>query len=56
MKRIREIRGWMAACDAAGIGDQIPREVRELEAYACLLEARIIALDPSLLAAVSTNP
>lgn len=44
MKRIEEIRRWIDACDAAGIGNQIPKEIRELDAYAKLLEARLLDL------------
>lgn len=48
MKRVEEIRKWIAACDAAGIGDGIPREIRELDAYATLLEAEVFALREKL--------
>lgn len=49
MKRIEEIRKWIATCDAAGIGDQIPKEIRELDAYATLLEAHIMSLRDTVL-------
>jgi hypothetical protein len=46
MKKIEEIRRWMDACDKAGIGDQIPEQLRLMDAYARLLEANLMAFNP----------
>lgn len=52
MKRIEEIRKWIEVCESA-IPGSIAREIHELDAYARLLEARIMSLDPQF-AALST--
>ena len=44
MKKIDEIRAWVDTCDAAGIGDQIPEQLRLMDAYARLLEAKLMSL------------
>ena len=44
MKKIEEIRKWIAVCDEAGIGHEIPEQVRLLDADAMLLEGQIMHL------------
>ena len=42
MKKIEEIRQWIEVCEKSGIG--VPEHVHLLDAYARLLEARIVSL------------
>lgn len=39
---IEQVRNWINVCDAAGIG--VPEQVRVLDAYATLLESRLLAI------------
>ena len=40
MKKIEEIRQWIQVCEKGGI--QIPEQIYLLDAYATLLEARLM--------------
>ena len=55
MKRIEEIRKWIAVCEAA-IPGSIPQELHEMDAYAVLLESEIVHLRAKLSPAQPGTP